>query len=175
MNIPEGRLVLRQCDENMFRQLPRLFRQCYPHEDWTEEDFVKFMRKKKGGVNCLKVLTCASNDTLYGAILFTLRDKSCRLRRVAVPKPFRKRGYGTCMVNGLTSYRSRIVCDKFLAKVRERELLALQFMRSKRLGFIFDPAAPRVKDKNGDDFYLFVHERPVRTQVTSHAGSHAHD
>lgn len=143
--------------------LPRLAEihaECFPKEHWTVNDFRRFTRKVERK-NTLKVLA-NQDDDVFGTLLYTLTDDECRIRRVAVPEEYRRNGYGTHLVHSLTGPQSPIRRRVFTARIRADNVAALLFFRDNKLGFEFDPEAPRHIYRDGMEGYTFRYHKPQR-------------
>lgn len=147
----EGVLSVRWWQPEDLPQLVDIYGECYPHENWTADDFIRVATREDGlFANSLKCLTLGNR--VLGSILHQSTTGSCRVRRVAVRKRLRRRGYGTFMVRSLTKRPATVL---YSAWIHSRDDVGRLFITNGPR-FTFDPAVPRDRDGNGDDYYLFT-------------------
>lgn len=159
-------LKVRWYKEEDLPRLAEIHAECFPKEHWTVNDFRRFTRKRN---NTLKVLA-DQNGEVFGILLYTLTNEECRIRRIAVPEAYRRNGYGTHLVHSLTGPQSPIRRKLFTARVRGDNVAGLLFFRDNKLGFVFDPEAPRHIYRDGMEGFTFFYRKPARrppTLVTS--------
>lgn len=152
MIIDNSILALRWYRPPDLAQLTALYRDCFPDERWTEDDFHKFMCTEHN--NVIKVLV-DDEDVVYGSLLYTMDTQMCRIRRVAVSQVYRRIGLCTFMLHALCGPRSPIRRSLFTVRVRETNTPMLMLLKN-RMGFVFDPRKPRQVDVNGVEFYEFT-------------------
>lgn len=152
----ECSLKVRWAEATDYAQLADLHRMCFPTENWTRDDFVKFQSNCKRN-NVLKSLVDERNR-VYGSLLYTLEPQACCIRRIAVHADHRRCGYATMLLNTLCGRRSTIKRRLFSAYVREDNLPATLLMQ--QVNFTFDPKKTRRRDEeNNVDYYEFTYEK----------------
>lgn len=150
-----------QVNDDTIRETEDLLKEAFHDEGWTHADIHKFAGKTG---NVAKVLLY--RNRVLGCLFYTIAAKECRIRRLAVFKRRQRRGYGRLLVKTLTGEASPLRRPKITAYVREDRLTSLQFFRDSKLGFVFDPKAPRRIQERGLEGYLFAFHkklRPLRT------------
>lgn len=138
-----------------------LMQEAFPDENWKKRDLFAFCNKRSE--NCFKVLLFGHR--VLGCMLVTLDRKQCRIRRLAVFKRLRRRGYARLLVKTLTSESSPLRRQAVTAIVHEECLLGQQFFRDCELGedkkFAFDPDT-RHRYADGRQGYVFTYAKPLR-------------
>lgn len=152
MIINEGRVVLGWATHAQGSDLADLFRCCYGPERWTAADFARFSDRTDRN-NVCKTLTEDGGAVVLGAILYTLAEDVCRVRRVAVWPDYRRRGLGAFMLNTLIGRNSPIRRRRFEATIRADNDAGQQFLES--FGF----RASGVRNEVGDTLRTVVDYR----------------
>lgn len=131
--------------------LVKLHAACYPYENWTEADFVKFTTKTS---QICKVAVDEDNRVV-GCLLYRLAKKEARLARVAVWPELRRQKIGTALVGSLIGKNSPIRRRVFAAHVRDNNLAAQLFL--KQCGFRCIQVMRNLYETQ--DGYLFRYEK----------------
>jgi RimJ/RimL family protein N-acetyltransferase len=133
-----------------------LLRAGYPDDAWSEAHLAAFL-PKPGNVG--KVLV-NDHDLITAVVFYTLSRAECRFRRLVVAA--RRRGIGTtALALAMALLRNR---GRFTARVVEDNWVAAAFLKAR--GFAFDPAAPRAKNDDGRDYYVFTKEKACQPTKT---------
>ncbi len=146
-------LILRWWTKGDLFPLADLLAEGFPTERWRPADFRAFAAREGadgGPKNILKVLSPRRRPQVYGALLYTLTEGECRIRRLAIRRSLRKRGLGRFAVRCLVDPSSLVRRAHFAARVHEHNLLGQLFFRDVFLPAGGDDRAGRFVHSPGD-------------------------
>lgn len=139
----------------------KLMQEAFPEENWKLPDLFNFCHKRSE--NVFKVLMYGHR--VLGCLLTTIDRKKCRIRRLAVFKHYRRRGYARLLVKTLVSSDSPLRRVAITATVHEEHLAGQQFFRDCKFDdgrkFVFDPKN-RHRYDDGRQGYVFTFATPLR-------------
>lgn len=153
MVIDECMLCISWFDTKYLNQLVDLYKECFPNENWSNNDFVSFVNNKERN-NVIKVLT-DDHDKVYGTIMYTLSTFECCIRRVAVFESYHRQGLASYLINSLVGKRSPIKRKVFSARVRIENNAGIELFR--KLGFN--------QNTSNVDEYFFTYLKLPKTKI----------
>lgn len=140
------KLLIRVYDSSNLPDMTKIFSQCFPTEEWTDDDFNAFWNKmcsKKS--NIIKVLTDDRNT--YAVMLYSVHRGVCTIRRIGVHNDFRRKKLGQRLLLSLCGNNSSTTCKEFKVKIPRTNETAIRFFVT--CGF--------VEKDDSSDSYCFLY------------------
>ncbi len=135
------------------RDMPEVLKIEYENFDcpWTEEDFLKCLRKR----NCIGMVVERENKVV-GFMLYELHKNQLEVLNLAVKQDCHRQGIGSLMIDKLASKLSIERRTKIALLVRDSNLGAQLFFRA--MGFRAVEVLRNFYEECHDDAYSMVYE-----------------
>jgi [ribosomal protein S18]-alanine N-acetyltransferase len=116
---------------------------------WQEEDFIRCMRQRN-----VIGMVAEIDETIVGYMIYELWKNRMHVANFAVAKQHQRKGVGTAMIERLRSNLSHERRNRIMLEVRETNLNAQLFFRSRGFRAI-SVIKDFYEDAPGEDAYLF--------------------